>query len=99
MAEGYEYPLIDGLSVDEVIDVVAFFQSVEAAYEQAGGVEKTTFLAAYTKFRRILPTQMEQKQLEKEFLKRSGYDAYAVIKAVQNSNAKKVRMDQSKNGR
>ncbi len=25
MADGYEYPLIDGLGVDEIIDVVNFF--------------------------------------------------------------------------
>lgn len=33
MADGYEYPLIDGLDVDEVITVVGFFQKVEEAYE------------------------------------------------------------------
>ncbi|EHO54004.1 UPF0223 family protein [Lentilactobacillus kisonensis] len=99
MANGYEYPLIDGLDVDEVIAVVAFFQKVEAAYERAAGVDRAEFVKAYNKFQRILPAQMEQKQLEKEFLRRSGYDSYAVIKKIQNSETKNVRMDGTNNGR
>lgn len=43
MADGYEYPLIDGLSVDEIIDLVNFFQTIEQAYEQSSGIERSEF--------------------------------------------------------
>ncbi|MBU9788221.1 UPF0223 family protein [Lentilactobacillus sp. IMAU92037] len=99
MADGYEYPLIDGLDVDEVIIVVGFFQKVEEAYEQRGGVDRAELMKAYNGFRATLPAQMEQKQLEKEFLKRSGYDAYAVVKKAKASEIKTVKMDGANNGR
>ena len=80
MADGYEYPLIDGLNVDEIIDVVNFFQVIEQAYEQSDGVTRADFLDAYRQFQKIVPSKMEQKQLEREFEQRSGYNAYQVVK-------------------
>ncbi|GAW72734.1 UPF0223 family protein [Lentilactobacillus parakefiri] len=80
MAEGYEYPLIDGLNVDEIIDVVNFFETIEQAYEETAGIKRADFIKTYRKFQEVVPAKMEQKQLETEFAHRSGYDSYEVIK-------------------
>ncbi|GAA3197945.1 UPF0223 family protein [Lentilactobacillus kefiri DSM 20587 = JCM 5818] len=95
MADGYEYPLIDGLNVDEIIDVVNFYQMVEQAYEQSGGVKRSDFLAAYRKFQKILPSKMEEKQLEREFENRSGYDAYQVIKASKDAQSVNLKIHEA----
>ncbi|KRL08592.1 hypothetical protein FD05_GL001757 [Lentilactobacillus otakiensis DSM 19908 = JCM 15040] len=87
MADGYEYPLIDGLGVDEIIDVVNFFQTIEQAYEQSAGVKRADFIDAYRKFQQVVPAKMEQKQLEREFEHRSGYDSYQVIKLSKDAQA------------
>lgn len=98
MADGYEYPLIDGLNVDEIIDVVNFYQMVEQAYEQSGGVKRSDFLAAYRKFQKILPSKMEEKQLEREFENRSGYDAYQVIKASKDAQSVNLKIHEAQHG-
>lgn len=95
MAEGYEYPLIDGLSVDEIIAVVAFFQTIEKAYEQSKGVAREEFLDAYHKFQKIVPSKMEEKQLEREFENRSGYDAYQVIKASKDAQLVNLKIHEA----
>ncbi len=92
MNEGYEYPLIDGISNDEVVILIDFFQRVEEAYENAAGVDRQAFLNAYRQFQRVVPTKMEQKQLEALFKQRSGYDAYEVIKVARQAESKTLRI-------
>lgn len=92
MAEGYEYPLIDGLDVDEIIDVVNFFETIEQAYEETAGIKRADFLKAYRKFQEVVPTKMEQQQLEKEFAHRSGYDPYEVIKLSRDETAANLKV-------
>nr|WP_252893190.1 UPF0223 family protein [Lentilactobacillus otakiensis] len=42
---------------------------------------------AYRKFQQVVPAKMEQKQLEREFEHRSGYDSYQVIKLSKDAQA------------
>lgn len=95
MADGYEYPLIDGLNVDEIIDVVNFFQTIEQAYEQSDGVKQADFVDAYRKFQQIIPSKMEQKQLEKEFEQRSGYSAYQVVKISKDAQSINLKIHEA----
>ncbi|GAY74107.1 UPF0223 family protein [Lentilactobacillus kosonis] len=37
MAENYEYPLVEGLSVTELSDLIEFYNAVEQAYENPRG--------------------------------------------------------------
>lgn len=98
MAEGYEYPLIDGLDVDEIIDVVNFFEAIEKAYEEAEGIKRADFIKAYRKFQEVVPAKMEQKQLEKEFANRSGYDSYEVIKLSKDGQAANLKVREAQDG-
>lgn len=38
MNEDYQYPLMGGLSDDEVVDLMTFYQRVEDAYERPAGL-------------------------------------------------------------
>lgn len=92
MAEGYEYPLIDGLDIDEIIDVVNFFEIIEQAYEATAGIKRSDFIKAYRKFQKVVPTKMEQQRLEKEFAQRSGYDSYEVIKLSKDEQVANLKV-------
>ncbi|EHM00702.1 hypothetical protein HMPREF9103_00341 [Lentilactobacillus parafarraginis F0439] len=95
MNEDYQYPLMDGLSDDEVVDLMTFYQRVEDAYERPAGVNRAAFIEAYRAFTRVIPSQMEQKQLERAFEDRSGYDPYAVIKLARGKTDKMLKIDEA----
>lgn len=92
MQNNYSYPLIEDWNQSELLAVINFYQLVEQAYENSQGVSRSEFLNAYKEFTNIVPSKMEQKQLEKEFKAVSTYDAYQVFKATKNSEAKYIKM-------
>lgn len=94
MNDNYAYPLLEGLSDREVVVLVTFFQKVEEAYEKPDGVDRETFNHAYRQFRDVIPSKMEQKQLEKQFKERSGYDVYQVIKHAKQVD-KNLKMNEA----
>ncbi|MFT8743780.1 MAG: UPF0223 family protein, partial [Lentilactobacillus hilgardii] len=94
MNDDYSYPLIDGLSNGEVIILVTFFQRVEEAYEKQSGVDRESFMNAYQDFVTVVPSKMEQKQLEKQFQERSGYNAYQVIRQAKQ-DVKTLKMNEA----
>lgn len=92
MQNNYSYPLMEDWNQSELVAVINFYQLVEQAYENNQGVARREFLSAYNKFLHIVPSKMEQKQLEKEFKTVSTYDAYQVFKMAQSSEAKYIKM-------
>ena len=74
----YDYPLDSEWTVNEIIDVMALYNAVEKAYE--GGISNDELLAAYKKFKVIVTSKSQEKQLDKEFEKNSGYSIYQAIK-------------------
>ena len=68
----------------EIIDVIALYNAVEKAYEE--GISKTDFLNAYRKFKNVVGTKSEEKQIDKEFQDVSGYSIYKVFKASQEND-------------
>ena len=79
----YQYPISYDWSTDEVVDVIAFFECVEQAYEK--GITKEKMMQAYKRFKEIVPSKAEEKQVCGEFEETSGYSAYRVIqKAKEN---------------
>lgn len=74
----YSYPFSEEWTREEIIDVVNFFNLVEAAYET--GVNRDDLLLAYTRFKQIVPAKSEEKTYFNEFERAS---TYAVFKAVQ----------------
>ncbi|TMN23448.1 UPF0223 family protein [Lentibacillus cibarius] len=86
----YHYPLDDSWSKQEVIDVVNFFALVEQAYEKQ--VQREDVLAAYHRFKRIVPSKSEEKTYFREFERASGYACFPVVKKARNSDEKNIRM-------
>lgn len=87
----YHYPIDTTWSKQEVIDVVSLFTLVEQAYELS--VERDVFIAAYHKFKQIVPSKSEEKQLFAEFQKASGYSSYHVVKEARKTTEKMIKMN------
>jgi len=76
----YQYPIDIDWSTEEIVDVIAFFEAVEQAYEK--GIERDLFMARYRRFKEIVPSIAGEKTICKEFEEESGYSSYQVIKAA-----------------
>lgn len=81
----YQYPLDYTWSTDEIVDVIHFYQAVEKTYENR--VLKEDLLAAYRRFKEIVPSKSEEKKLTDEFHEESGYSAYHVVKLAKEAEA------------
>ena len=79
----YQYPIDYEWSNEEMVQVISFFNHVEAFYEDK--VKRETFKASYDQFKRIVPGKAEEKQIFKAFAKESGYEAYTVVKALREA--------------
>ncbi|WP_093192044.1 UPF0223 family protein [Salimicrobium halophilum] len=87
----YSYPIDEEYwSKDEIIDAVNFYSLVEKAYET--GAEKEDLMLAYTRFKQIVPSKSEEKQLFKQFERSSGYSAYHAVKKAKHEEGSKVKM-------
>lgn len=87
----YHYPLDDSWSTQEVIDVVNFFSCVEKAYEKS--VNRGELLAAYRKFKQVVPGKSEEKSYFRDFEKASGYASFPVVKKARNSEQSAISMN------
>lgn len=86
----YSYPIDETWTKQEIVDVVNFFSLIEKAYEKQ--VPRDDLLAVYRRFKEIVPSKSEEKQLFAAFNKSSGYTPYAVIKKARDSNNKMIKM-------
>lgn len=80
----YNYPLDYTWSTDDILDVVSLYNAVEQAYEK--GISKEDFLTAYRRFKNVVGTKSEEKQIDKEFEEVSGYSIYRVFQASKESD-------------
>lgn len=80
----YNYPLDYTWSTEDILEVVALYNAVEQAYEK--GISKDDFLNAYRRFKNVVGTKSEEKQIDKEFEEVSGYSIYKVFKASQEND-------------
>ncbi|MCG7338784.1 UPF0223 family protein [Staphylococcus sp. ACRSN] len=83
----YQYPIDLDWTNEEMMEVVAFFNAIEAFYETK--VDGELLLNRYKAFKSIVPAKAEEKQIFKEFEKNSGYNSYQAVKTVQNGSDKK----------
>ncbi len=81
----YQYPIDYHWSTDEIVDVIAFFESIEKAYEQ--GIDRDAVMRAYRRFKEIVPSKAEEKTICGEFEESSGYSSYRVIKKAKEASA------------
>ncbi|PHK50585.1 UPF0223 family protein [Staphylococcus edaphicus] len=83
----YQYPIDLDWTNEEMMQVVSFFNAVEAYYESS--VDGKKLLEKYKQFKNIVPGKAEEKQIFKEFENSSGYSSYHAVKAVQSSTEQK----------
>ena len=74
----YSYPLSTDWTTQEMVDVVHFFEAVEAAYEK--GIKREEFMKRYKAFKVVVPSQAEEKTICREFEDASKYVAYKAVK-------------------
>lgn len=87
----YQYPMQPDWSTTEIIDVIAFFQSIEKAYES--GISREALMNAYRRFKEIVPSKAEEKNLCDDFEEMSGYSSYrAIKKGKESSDSDKIKM-------
>lgn len=87
----YQYPIEDHWSKQEIIDVVNFYTLIEHAYEK--GLKREDILLAYTRFKQIVPSKSEEKQLCSAFEKQSGYSCYQTVKKARElDRGQRVKM-------
>lgn len=88
MSMEYNYPLDYSWSTEEIIAVVTLYNAVEQAYE--AGIHKEEFMKAYKGFKQVVDSKSEEKSLDKEFEKISGYSIYRIVKLAQDTDWLKV---------
>lgn len=76
----YQYPLDLDWSNEEMVDVIKLFNQIENYYEKS--IIGTELMEQYKKFKQIVPSKAEEKQIFKEFEEKSGYNSYKVIQEV-----------------
>ncbi|SFM00842.1 Uncharacterized protein YktA, UPF0223 family [Gracilibacillus orientalis] len=84
----YSYPIDETWATEEIVDVVNYFSLIEKAYEK--GVEKQDLVAAYNRYKEIVPSKSEEKQLDKKFEKQSGYVPFRVIKKAKELSPRDI---------
>jgi len=82
--ENYAYPLDYTWTTEEITIVFSFFKQVENYYENKR--DNQEFLKAYQKFKTVVPSKMQEKQIGKEFEQNSGYSIYEALQSVKSVN-------------
>ena len=70
--------------------VIDLFNIVEQASEK--GVRREQILEGYRQFKEVVPAKSEEKQLGREFYKKSGYQLYDVVKQARTTDQKVIRL-------
>lgn len=92
MDKNFSYPIFEDWNREEMINVIAFFIEIEKAYENKVGTKRVDLINRYDKFRQINPSKVEQKKLERDFENNSGYKVFPVLKKLDDSTLKFIKM-------
>lgn len=71
--------------------MIDFYNKIEKAYEKK--VTTADFLASYHRFKTIVPSKMQEKQLDKKFQTASGYSIYRTVQVAQKTKNKQFSME------
>ncbi|MGT2929601.1 UPF0223 family protein [Streptococcus dentasini] len=80
MNKNYSYPLDSSWSTDEITSVLSFLNRVEEVYETRADAQ--TLLSTYKAFKAVVPSKMQEKQIDRAFEKSSGYSIYRAVQAA-----------------
>ncbi|HLS61302.1 MAG TPA: UPF0223 family protein [Virgibacillus sp.] len=86
----YSYPIEETWTTEEITDVVTFFSLIEQAYESS--VDRKELLAAYRRFKAIVPAKNEERSYFSEFEQSSAYSSYHAVKKARNEKQDKISM-------
>ncbi|MCC9024446.1 UPF0223 family protein [Bacillus nakamurai] len=86
----YQYPMNEDWTTEEAVDVIAFFQQVENAYEK--GADRDKLLQAYRRFKEIVPGKAEEKKICGRFETDSTYSPYRTVKQAKESDQAVIKM-------
>ncbi len=78
-------------SKEEVVDVIHFFQGVEEAYEKSG-ISRNDLMNRYRRFKEIVPSKSEEKQLCKQFEEEADVSCYRTIQKAKAEESERIRM-------
>lgn len=68
-----------------------FFQAVEKAYEK--GIQREDFMAAYRRFKEIVPGKAQERNLCNDFEEISGYSSYRTVQMAKKADeSSKIKM-------
>ncbi|MDF0480418.1 UPF0223 family protein [Vagococcus sp. PNs007] len=90
MEESYSYPLDLDWSQSEMVVVMEMWQVLEDVYEK--GVEKEAFLSVYKKFKTVVKSIGEERQLGKDFEAASGYSLYRTVQEAKKTPGTILKM-------
>lgn len=86
----YSYPIDANWSIKDLETVIKMFNVVERAYEE--GAQREQILDCYRNFKKVIPAKSEEKQLGRDFYKKSGYQLYSVVKEARTTDKKLIRL-------
>lgn len=92
MPKNYSYPLDLTWNTKEMTAVISFLTAVEEAYENR--VKAEVVLEAYKAFKTVVSSKSQEKRLDRDFEKLSGYSTYRVLKAAQEKEKGFVSLGQ-----
>ncbi len=78
--KNYSYPLDLSWSAEEISSVLYFLNRVEEAFESKVEVKK--LLSSYTVYKTIVKSKAQEKQIDRDFERSSGYSTYSAVKAA-----------------
>lgn len=94
MTEGefvnYQFPIDSDWSTEEIIMVVECLAIVEKAHHEK--VASQSILQKYQAFKTVIRSMSEEKKIDREFAKDTGYSLYRTIKAAKEKPEKKIKM-------
>ncbi|MBZ6528295.1 UPF0223 family protein [Aerococcaceae bacterium DSM 111021] len=97
--KNYNYPIDTDWTNDEIVIVITFLNAVELAYEK--GIHIEEYQKAYKRFKEVVPSKSEEKQIGNKFEELSGYSLYRTVQLMRsklketslNKKAQIMRMD------
>ncbi|CAN2924114.1 UPF0223 family protein [Streptococcus dysgalactiae] len=78
MSGNYHYPLDLSWSTEEISSVLHFLTRVELAYEDK--IKAEDLLESYKAYKEIVRSKAQEKQIDRDFQKASGYSTYQAVK-------------------
>ncbi|WP_096199196.1 UPF0223 family protein [Bacillus sp. FJAT-45350] len=85
MEHSVNMPISLDWSKEEVIDVMEFFQGIEKVYSK--GLERDRLMNLYRRFKEIVPSKSEEKQIFNQFDSDSGLSCYHAVKKAKESES------------